>query len=85
VAYENNNSLTRCIYSFFYLPGQRTGHDFIHREYRLWLARNFTPVVLAGQGTKTLSLDLTGAPYVIELTWSGSTDPDSTDNETVAN
>ena len=37
------------------------------------------------RGTQTLSLDLAGATYVIELSWSGSTEPDSTDNETVAN
>ena len=49
------------------------------------LLETFTQGAFGVQGTPTLSLDLAGAPYVIELTWSGSTDPDSTDNETVAN
>jgi len=37
------------------------------------------------QVTPTLSVDLAGAPYVIELTYSGDTVPASTDNESFAN
>ena len=47
------------------------------------LLETFAQGAFGVQGT--LSLDLAGAPYVIELSWSGSTEPDSTDNETVAN